>query len=71
MFDFQYRVTGRWTDERRGTVETEGVDTSISFSAPPEFQGETGFWTTRALLRRSDRILLCHYFQSYRRLLQI
>jgi len=45
MSDFQYHVTGRWADRRRGTVDAEGVNTSISFSAPPEFQGETGFWT--------------------------
>ena len=41
----QFRVKGQWTAARRGRVEAESVEQPISFSAPPEFRGETGFWS--------------------------
>ena len=41
----QFRVKGQWTAARRGRVEAESVEHPISFSAPPEFRGEAGFWT--------------------------
>jgi peroxiredoxin-like protein len=41
----EFRVNGLWTAARRGRVEAENVERPIDFSAPPEFRGESGYWT--------------------------
>jgi peroxiredoxin-like protein len=46
----RYRVTSTWKGGRRGLVSAERIDPPISFSAPPEFKGETGFWTPEHFL---------------------
>jgi peroxiredoxin-like protein len=43
--DYSFRIDAQWTGGRRGVVESEHQVPSLRFSAPPEFQGETGFWT--------------------------
>ena len=37
--------SARSTGGRKGVAEGQGVEPSITFSAPPEFQGEAGIWT--------------------------
>jgi peroxiredoxin-like protein len=42
---YTYRTEARWTGGRSGEIRAEGVEPELLFSAPPEFQGETGKWT--------------------------
>ena len=41
----EYRVHAFGAGGRNGVVQAQGVLSSISFSAPPEFLGEPGRWT--------------------------
>jgi len=50
---YLYRVSAASTAVRNGVVSAEGVSSSISFSAPPEFQGEAGQWTPEYLFLTS------------------
>jgi peroxiredoxin-like protein len=51
MFDqLQYSVSGHWMAGGRGSVAGEGIGKAIEFSAPPEFHGESGFWTPEHFL---------------------
>jgi peroxiredoxin-like protein len=45
MSDYRYSSTAYWTKGRSGRVEAEAGIAPITFSAPPEFQGEPGVWT--------------------------
>ena len=40
-----YRVNASSTTLRSGIAVAEEIEPSITFSAPPEFQGEPGHWT--------------------------
>ena len=46
----EYRVHAFGAGGRNGVVGAEGVLSSISFSAPPEFLGEAGCWTPEHFL---------------------
>ena len=46
----EYRVHAFGAGGRNGVVSAEGVLSSISFSAPPEFLGEQGRWTPEHFL---------------------
>jgi organic hydroperoxide reductase OsmC/OhrA len=46
----EYRVKAFCVGPRKGVVQAEGVLSSISFSAPPEFLGESGRWTPEHFL---------------------
>jgi peroxiredoxin-like protein len=46
----EYRVNAFGAGGRNGVVHAEGVLSSISFSAPPEFLGEPGRWTPEHFL---------------------
>ena len=46
----EYRVKAFGAGARHGVVQAEGVLSSISFSAPPEFSGEPGRWTPEHFL---------------------
>jgi peroxiredoxin-like protein len=46
----KYRVHAFGAGGRNGVVHAEGVLSSISFSAPPEFSGESGRWTPEHFL---------------------
>ena len=46
----EYRVNAFGAGGRSGVVHAEGVLSSISFSAPPEFLGEPGRWTPEHFL---------------------
>jgi peroxiredoxin-like protein len=46
----EYRVNAFSAGARNGVVQAEGVLSSISFSAPPEFSGEPGRWTPEHFL---------------------
>jgi peroxiredoxin-like protein len=46
----EYRVKAFGAGGRNGVVHAEGVLSSISFSAPPEFLGESGRWTPEHFL---------------------
>src|SRR5258708_23430795 len=45
-----YLVNALCAGPRKGVVQAEGVLSSISFSAPPEFLGEPGRWTPEHFL---------------------
>ena len=47
---YEYRIKTLCAGLRKGIVHAEAVLPSISFSAPPEFLGEPGFWTPEHLL---------------------
>jgi peroxiredoxin-like protein len=41
-----YHASAQWHQDHHGVVELEhGAPRLINFSAPPEFGGESGFWT--------------------------
>lgn len=42
---YTYQTETRWTGGRSGEIRAEGVEPELLFSAPPEFQGETGKWS--------------------------
>lgn len=42
---YVYRVTASSTAVRGGIASAENIQPSIGFSAPPEFQGQVGYWT--------------------------
>lgn len=42
---YTYATAARWTGNRSGEVEAEGVVQPLHFSAPPEFHGEAGPWS--------------------------
>ena len=46
----EYRVDAFGAGERNGVVQAEGIQPTISFSPPPEFQGEVGRWTPEHFL---------------------
>jgi peroxiredoxin-like protein len=46
----EYRIKAISAGGRNGAVQAEGVLSSISFSAPPEFLGEAGRWTPEHFL---------------------
>jgi peroxiredoxin-like protein len=46
----EYRLRAFGAGGRNGLVQAEGVLSSISFSAPPEFLGEPGRWTPEHFL---------------------
>jgi len=46
----EYRINAFGAGGRNGVVQAEGVLSSISFSAPPEFSGEPGRWTPEHFL---------------------
>src|SRR5579864_1112092 len=46
----RYRVSAVSTISRSGVAAVEGIQPSISFSAPPEFQGIVGLWTPEHFL---------------------
>jgi len=41
---YQFESSAHWTGGRQGVVQCQGVEPSIQFSAPPEFQGIPGVW---------------------------
>jgi peroxiredoxin-like protein len=46
----EYRVHAFGEGGRNGVVQAEGIQPTISFSPPPEFQGEAGRWTPEHFL---------------------
>jgi peroxiredoxin-like protein len=46
----EYRVEAISAGGRNGVVHAEGILPAISFSPPPEFQGEAGRWTPEHFL---------------------
>jgi organic hydroperoxide reductase OsmC/OhrA len=48
--ELNFRVSGHWSTDERGTVTGDRAAKSIEFSAPPEFHGEPGFWTPEHFL---------------------
>jgi peroxiredoxin-like protein len=46
----EYRVHAFGAGGRNGVVQAEGIQPTISFSPPPEFQGEVGRWTPEHFL---------------------
>ena len=48
--NYSFAVKAQWTNERRGFVEGDAEAPRIAFSAPPQFQGTSGFWTPEHFL---------------------
>jgi peroxiredoxin-like protein len=46
----QYTVSGHWAAGSRGSIQANGVEERIEFSAPPEFHGEPGYWAPEYFL---------------------
>jgi len=46
----EYKSTARWTKGRSGIADAQSVDQPIAFSAPLEFQGQSGMWTPEHFL---------------------
>ncbi|MBZ5694669.1 MAG: OsmC family protein [Acidobacteriia bacterium] len=46
---YNYRVNASSTTLRSGLASADGIQPTIKFSAPPEFQGEAGCWTPEHL----------------------
>ncbi len=46
----EYRIEAIGAGGRNGVVHAEGILPAISFSPPPEFQGEVGRWTPEHFL---------------------
>ncbi len=46
----EYRVHAFGAGGRNGVVQAQGIQPTISFSPPPEFQGEAGRWTPEHFL---------------------
>jgi len=42
---YSYESLARWTAGRNGVVKGHQIEPAITFSSPPEFQGEAGVWT--------------------------
>jgi peroxiredoxin-like protein len=48
--NYSFKVDAQWTGRRRGFVEDGTEVPRIHFAAPPQFQGESGFWTPEHFL---------------------
>jgi peroxiredoxin-like protein len=48
--NYSFQIDAQWTGGRRGIVESEQQVPAVRFSAPPQFQGEAGFWTPEHFL---------------------
>lgn len=46
---YYYETRASWKQKRRGVIEAVGLR-SLAVSAPPEFEGEPGFWSPEQLL---------------------
>jgi peroxiredoxin-like protein len=46
----KYRIKATSTAVRSGLAVAEGIELSIAFSAPPEFNGQAGHWTPEHFL---------------------
>ena len=42
---YRFTANAAWTEGRHGVVTGEARTAKLEFSAPPEFQGQAGFWT--------------------------
>jgi peroxiredoxin-like protein len=42
---YHFAANAAWTEGRHGVVKGEAGRPQLEFSAPPEFQGQAGFWT--------------------------
>jgi organic hydroperoxide reductase OsmC/OhrA len=51
--EYTYRVRATSTAASSGIATSDGIQPSIAFSAPPEFQGEEGRWTPEHLFLAS------------------
>ena len=47
---YKYRAKATSTVVRSGLVVAEEIQPSIAFNAPPEFQGQAGYWTPEHFL---------------------
>lgn len=47
---YSFKVDAQWSGARRGLVEAEPGIPQLHFAAPPQFQGEAGFWTPEHFL---------------------
>jgi organic hydroperoxide reductase OsmC/OhrA len=54
----RYQVRAKCTKPRSGVVASDAVPKPICFSAPPEFQGESGVWTPEHFFVAS--VLACY-----------
>ncbi|MBI4462552.1 MAG: OsmC family protein [Acidobacteria bacterium] len=50
METHNYKVSVTWMNDKIGWAEAPGVREPVKFSAPPEFGGEAGLWSSELLL---------------------
>lgn len=50
MSRYVYEANAHWMLHERGVVEAKDAGPALDFTVPPEFGGETGFWTPEHLL---------------------
>jgi peroxiredoxin-like protein len=71
MLDTYVFETGlEWTGKRSGELKTHGLH-PLEFSAPPEFQGEAGFWSPEHLLVAATAGCLMTTFMAIAELSQL
>ena len=47
---YTFQTKAHWTERRKGEVKPHEELAALAFSAPPEFHGESGFWSPEDLL---------------------
>ncbi len=55
---YTYQTEARWVEGRSGKICAQGVEPALSFSAPPEFQGEAGKWSPETFLAAANSCFL-------------
>jgi peroxiredoxin-like protein len=67
---YAFETDLEWTGKRNGELKTHGLP-PLEFSAPPEFQGEAGFWSPEHLLVASTAGCLMTTFLAIAELSQL
>jgi peroxiredoxin-like protein len=47
---YTYEASAHWRLHERGVIEAQDIPSSVEFAVPPEFGGESGYWTPEHLL---------------------
>jgi peroxiredoxin-like protein len=61
---FNFVSSARWTGGKNGFATGHGIEPSIPFSAPPEFQGEAGKWTPEHFFTSAVASCFINTFQA-------
>jgi len=61
---FTYRTSTEWSQDRQGTLRSEGK-TAVEISSPPEFKGVDGIWSPEDLFVAAAEICTMTTFLSF------